>query len=224
LKSEILIIDDEPAIRKMLEINLEANGYKVIQADTALQGIQLSASHQPDLILLDIGLPDQNGLDTLLHLRQWYKNPIIILSVFNQESFIIKALDTGANDYLTKPFRVGELLARIRALLKGKQTIDQKSEIISGDLKIDLAARAVYKNNQLIKLTSTEYKLLSLLAKFEGRVLTHTNLLKEIWGVGHQLETQYLRVFIGTLRKKIEDDPNHPLHIHTESGIGYRFT
>lgn len=208
----------------MLEINLEANGYKVIQADTASQGIQLSASHQPDLILLDIGLPDQNGLDTLLHLRQWYKNPIIILSVFNQESFIIKALDTGANDYLTKPFRVGELLARIRALLKGKQTIDQKSEIISGDLKIDLAARAVYKNNQLIKLTSTEYKLLSLLAKFEGRVLTHTNLLKEIWGVGHQLETQYLRVFIGTLRKKIEDDPNHPLHIHTESGIGYRFT
>lgn len=224
MKSEILIIDDEPAIRKMLEINLEANGYKVIQADTALQGIQLSASHQPDLILLDIGLPDQNGLDTLLHLRQWYKNPIIILSVFNQESFIIKALDTGANDYLTKPFRVGELLARIRALIKGKQTIDQKSEIISGDLKIDLAARAVYKNNQLIKLTSTEYKLLSLLAKFEGRVLTHTNLLKEIWGVGHQLETQYLRVFIGTLRKKIEDDPNHPLHIHTESGIGYRFT
>ncbi len=224
MKSEILIIDDEPAIRKMLEINLEANGYKVIQADTASQGIQLSASHQPDLILLDIGLPDQNGLDTLLHLRQWYKNPIIILSVFNQESFIIKALDTGANDYLTKPFRVGELLARIRALLKGKQTIDQKSEIISGDLKIDLAARAVYKNNQLIKLTSTEYKLLSLLAKFEGRVLTHTNLLKEIWGVGHQLETQYLRVFIGTLRKKIEDDPNHPLHIHTESGIGYRFT
>lgn len=208
----------------MLEINLEANGYKVIQADTASQGIQLSASHQPDLILLDIGLPDQNGLDTLLHLRQWYKNPIIILSVFNQESFIIKALDTGANDYLTKPFRVGELLARIRALIKGKQTIDQKSEIISGDLKIDLAARAVYKNNQLIKLTSTEYKLLSLLAKFEGRVLTHTNLLKEIWGVGHQLETQYLRVFIGTLRKKIEDDPNHPLHIHTESGIGYRFT
>lgn len=224
MKSEILIIDDEPAIRKMLEINLEANGYKVIQTDTASQGIQLSASHQPDLILLDIGLPDQNGLDTLLHLRQWYKNPIIILSVFNQESFIIKALDTGANDYLTKPFRVGELLARIRALIKGKQTIDQKSEIISGDLKIDLAARAVYKNNQLIKLTSTEYKLLSLLAKFEGRVLTHTNLLKEIWGVGHQLETQYLRVFIGTLRKKIEDDPNHPLHIHTESGIGYRFT
>jgi len=224
LKSEILIIDDEPAIRKMLEINLEANGYKVIQADTAAQGIQLSASHQPDLILLDIGLPDQNGLDTLLHLRQWYTNPIIILSVFNQESFIIKALDTGANDYLTKPFRVGELLARIRALLKGKQTIDQKSEIMSGDLKIDLVARAVFKNNQLIKLTSTEYKLLSLLAKFEGRVLTHTNLLKEIWGVGHQLETQYLRVFIGTLRKKIEDDPNHPLHIHTESGIGYRFT
>ena len=224
MKSEILIIDDEPAIRKMLEINLEANGYKVIQADTAAQGIQLSASHQPDLILLDIGLPDQNGLDTLLHLRQWYTNPIIILSVFNQESFIIKALDTGANDYLTKPFRVGELLARIRALLKGKQTIDQKSEIMSGDLKIDLVARAVFKNNQLIKLTSTEYKLLSLLAKFEGRVLTHTNLLKEIWGVGHQLETQYLRVFIGTHRKKIEDDPNHPLHIHTESGIGYRFT
>jgi len=178
LKSEILIIDDEPAIRKMLEINLEANGYKVIQADTAAQGIQLSASHQPDLILLDIGLPDQNGLDTLLHLRQWYTNPIIILSVFNQESFIIKALDTGANDYLTKPFRVGELLARIRALLKGKQTIDQKSEIMSGALKIDLVARAVFKNNQLIKLTSTEYKLLSLLAKFEGRVLTHTILFK----------------------------------------------
>ena len=119
-------------------------------SDTAAQGIQLSASHQPDLILLDIGLPDQNGLDTLLHLRQWYTNPIIILSVFNQESFIIKALDTGANDYLTKPFRVGELLARIRALLKGKQTIDQKSEIMSGDLKIDLVASCLLYTSRCV--------------------------------------------------------------------------
>lgn len=223
MKQEILIIDDEPAIRKMLEINLESNGYTVILAETAKQGMALLAHHSSDLLLLDIGLPDKSGLDILSEIRTWYQKPIIMLSVHNEEDFIIKALDSGANDYLSKPFRTGELLARIRSCLKLRHTEDDKKQIVSDDLTIDLISRSVFKNGSLLKLTVTEYKLLTLLAQYEGRVLTHAMLLKEVWGIGHQNETQYLRVFIGTLRKKIENDPYHPKHIITESGIGYRF-
>lgn len=223
-KAEILIIDDEPQIRKLLEITLESNDYKVWQAATGKEGVVMAANHPPALILLDIGLPDKNGHEVLKELRTWYNKSIIILSVINKEEDIVKALDNGATDYLTKPFRTAELLARIRAAIRrNQQAINNDTTITFNELQVDLTARTVKKNNELLKLTSTEFHLLSLFANNEGRVLTHQFILKEIWGVGFQTETQYLRVFVGTLRKKIEDNPNQPKHIITESGIGYRF-
>lgn len=222
-KAEILIIDDEPQIRKLLEITLENNDYKVVQAENGRQGITMVANHPPDLVLLDIGLPDKSGHEILKDLRQWYNNAIIILSVQNSEDDIVTALDNGATDYLTKPFRSAELLARIRSAIRRNQTQNINSIISTGNLQINLAGRIVMKNNEVVKLTSTEYNLISLFAKYEGSVLTHQFILKEIWGVAYQTETHYLRVFVGTLRKKIEDDPNKPTHIITESGVGYRF-
>lgn len=222
-KAEILIIDDEPQIRKLLEITLESNDYKVWQADTGKSGIILAANHPPELILLDIGLPDKSGHEVLQELRSWYNKSIIILSVQNNETDIVSALDNGATDYLTKPFRSAELLARIRSAIRRNQSANTDNKIICGELEIDIAARVVTKINEVLKLTATEFNLLVLLAKNEGRVLTHQFILKEIWGVGSQTETQYLRVFIGTLRKKIETNPNQPQHIFTESGVGYRF-
>lgn len=222
-KAEILIIDDEPQIRKLLQINLESNDYKVIQASTGKEGLILSANHPPDLILLDIGLPDKSGHEILKELREWYNNPVIILSVQDNESDIVLALDNGATDYLTKPFRTGELLARIRSAIRRSQNTENKSNIICGDIEIDLISRTVRRKGETVKLTSTEYNLLALFAKNEGKVLTHQFILKEIWGYSYQTETQYLRVFVGTLRKKLEENPNNPQHIITESGVGYRF-
>ena len=222
-KADILVIDDEPQIRKLLEITLESNGYKLLQAETGNEGLVKAASHPPALILLDIGLPDKSGHVILQELRLWYNKPIIILSVLDSETDIVTALDNGATDYLTKPFRTAELLARIRSAIRGNNSKESNSIIEAGNLQIDLAARTVKKNNDLLKLTATEYNLISLFAKYEGSVLTHKYILKEIWGVSYQHETQYLRVFVGTLRKKIEDNPNQPKHIITESGVGYRF-
>lgn len=221
--ARIVIIDDEPQIRRLLEITLENSGYKVILAENGKQGILLAANHTPDLILLDLGLPDMNGHEVLKELRLWYNKPIFILSALDQEADIVKALDNGANDYLTKPFRTAELQARIRSALRSQQTNNGTTIFTSGDLEVDLTAHTVKKSGEGIKLTATEFSLLVLLLKNEGRVLTHQYILKEIWGVGAQTETQYLRVFIGTLRKKIETNPNQPEHILTESGVGYRF-
>jgi two-component system, OmpR family, KDP operon response regulator KdpE len=223
-KAEILIIDDEPQIRKLLEINLESNGYKVWQASTGKEGLLLAANHPPQLILLDIGLPDKSGHEILKELREWYNKSIIMLSVIDSEEDIVMALDNGATDYLTKPFRTGELLARIRSAIRRNEMDENTTVIECSDLQIDLTARVVRRNHEVLKLTSTEYQLLALFAKNEGRVLTHQFILKEIWGVGYQAETQYLRVFVGTLRKKIEVNPNQPRHIITESGVGYRFS
>jgi two-component system KDP operon response regulator KdpE len=222
-KAEILIIDDEPQIRKLLEINLESNGYKVLQASTGKEGVTMAANHPPELILLDIGLPDKSGHEILKEIRTWYNKSIIILSVQSSETDIVMALDNGATDYLTKPFRTGELLARIRSCIRRNNSDENKSNLIIGDLQIDFVARTVKRANSLLKLTSTEFNLFSLFVRNEGRVLTHQYILKEIWGIGYQSETQYLRVFVGQLRKKIEDDPNYPQHIITESGVGYRF-
>lgn len=222
-KPQLLVIDDEPQIRKLLQINLESHDYKVIQASTGREGIQLAASLSPDLIILDLGLPDQSGHEVLQVLREWYSAPILILSVLDKESDIVRALDSGATDYLTKPFRTGELLARIRAAIRRNQ-IPQSTTILKfGTLELDLVARLVRKDGELLKLTSTEYNLLTLLAKNEGKVLTHQYILREVWGYGYQTETQYLRVFVGSLRKKIEDNPNVPKHLFTENGVGYRF-
>ena len=222
-KTEILIIDDEPAIRKLLEIALESNDYKVWKASTGKEGEAVAANHPPELILLDIGLPDISGHELLKELRKWYTKSIIVLSVQNSEEDIVKALDNGATDYLTKPFRTAELLARIRSALRRNDTKENNAVINCGNIQIDLVARIVKLNDVQIKLTGTEYNLLCLLAKNEGKVLTHQYILREIWGINFQLETQYLRVFIAQLRKKIEENPNKPLHIITESGVGYRF-
>lgn len=219
----ILLIDDEAQIRKLLSITLQSNGYKVYEASTGKEGLTQVASHPPDLVLLDLGLPDQSGHEVLQHLREWYSNPIIIVSVQNSEEDIVKALDNGADDYLIKPFRTGELLARIRSALR-KTSHESNTPVAEfTDLYIDFENRIVKKSNINIKLTTTEYALLSLLAKNDGKVLTHQYLLHHIWGPTHQNESQYLRVFIAQLRKKIENDPNRPAHIITESGVGYRF-
>lgn len=220
---EILIIDDEPQIRKLLQITLESNGYSVRLASTSKEGLLMAANHPPAMILLDLGLPDVSGHELLKQLREWYTRPIIILSVLSHEEDIIRALDNGANDYLTKPFRTGELLARIRSSLRKENAPENNPLIEAGDLQIDLVARTLKRNGELLKLTATEYNLIALFARNEGKVLTHQFILKEIWGVGFQSETQYLRVFVAQLRKKIESDPNHPKHIVTESGVGYRF-
>lgn len=219
----ILIIDDEIQIRRLLEITLSANGYKTSEAPTGKDGINLAASLQPLLIILDLGLPDMDGFDIMKKLREWYLKPIIVLSVRNSEDDIIKALDNGANDYLTKPFRTGELLARIRVAIRKDQDKINTPCLTFGSLTIDIVNHVVRKNNTFVKLTSTEYSLLALLAKNEGRVLTHQYILMEIWGIGYIEQTQYLRVFVAQLRKKIEDDPAKPNLLNTESGIGYRF-
>jgi two-component system, OmpR family, KDP operon response regulator KdpE len=221
--AEILIIDDEVQIRKLLEITLQSNDFKVNEAATAKEGLITAANHPPDLIILDLGLPDESGHEVLKKLREWYSKPVIILTVQNNEEDIVKALDNGANDYLVKPFRTGELLARIRSALRSATAEENIQVVDCGNLQIDLSLRVVKKNNELVKLTATEYSLLALLAKNEGKVLTHQYLLRQVWGPGYVSQSQYLRVFIAQLRKKIEDDPNHPEFILTEAAVGYRF-
>jgi two-component system KDP operon response regulator KdpE len=222
-KAVVLIVDDETPIQKLLQITLQSNGYVARLASNAKEGLVMAANHPPDLILLDLGLPDDDGHSVLQKLREWYTEPVIILSVQSSETDIIKALDNGANDYLTKPFRTGELLARIRSALRSARINESEPITVFGDVEIDFAARMVRKKDESIKLTSTEYSLLSLFARHEGKVLTHQYLLREIWGAGYISQSQYLRVFIAQLRKKIEDDPNRPTMIVTESGVGYRF-
>lgn len=222
-KSEILIIDDEPQIRRLLEITLQSNQYSVKQAASAKEGLIMAANHPPDLILLDLGLPDESGHIVLQKLRKWYTNPVVILSVEKNEEDIIKALDNGANDYLSKPFRTGELLARLRSALRASSTEDGDTVQVFQDFEIDLFARTVKNNNGFIKLTATEFNLLSLLVRNEGKVMTHQYLLRAIWGPGYINQSQYLRVYMAQLRKKIETDPNMPEYLITESGVGYRF-
>lgn len=222
-KPTILVIDDEAPIRKLLEISLSAQQFEVRSTGTGKEGLIAAAMQPPDLILLDLGLPDEDGQTILLQLREWYSRPVIILSARSAEAEIIQALDHGANDYLVKPFRSGELLARIRSALRFARQ-DENTPIQNfGKLVVDLSSRLVLKNNETVHLTSTEYNLLALLIRFQGRVLTHQFILREIWGPGYTAQSQYLRVYIGQLRKKIEDNPDTPEIIHTESGVGYRF-
>lgn len=222
-KPEILIIDDEPQIRKLLEITLQSNGFNVKSAVSAKEGIIMAGNHPPELILLDLGLPDKSGHEVLKSIRQWFTNPVIILSVKKNEEDVIQALDNGANDYLSKPFRTGELLARIRSALRNINYEEKENVLVLDKLEIDLSTRMVRKENQIVKLTATEYNLLALLVKNEGKVLTHQYLLRAIWGPGYINQSQYLRVFIAQIRKKIEQDPNRPKFLLTESGVGYRF-
>lgn len=222
VKNTIIIIDDEVQIRKILSITLESSGYKIVEAETGKDGIIKVATFHPQLVVLDIGLPDMDGFSVIKELRSWSNVPIIILSVRNSEEDIVKALDFGADDYLTKPFNTSVLIARIRATIRRSIEIQGESIFINGDLKIDFTARLVYKNENEIKLTNTEYLLIALFFKNIGKVLTHNFILREVWGPSAIENSQYLRVFIGQLRKKIEDNAAYPKYIVTESGVGYR--
>ncbi|MFA7418427.1 MAG: response regulator [Melioribacteraceae bacterium] len=221
-QNSIVVIDDESQIRKILSITLEADDYKVIEAAKGKDGIVAVATHHPQLVILDLGLPDQDGFSVLKEIRTWSNVPVIILSVKSSEEDIVKALDLGADDYITKPFNTSELHARIRANIRRNQQIENEPFLINGKLKIDFSKRIVLKSNKELKLTNTEYLLLNLFFKNLDKVLTHNFVLKEIWGPTHAEDSQYLRVFIGQIRKKIEDDASHPKYILTESGVGYR--
>jgi two-component system KDP operon response regulator KdpE len=218
----VLVIDDEPQIRRLLRVTLEANGYSVTDAPTGKDGIVQAAQSRPEIILLDLGLPDLDGVEVLKRIREWSKVPIIILSVRDREDDKIAALDAGADDFVTKPFSSGELLARLRTTLRRSQPQTTSVLFQSGDLEVDLANRQVRKKGQEVKLTPTEYALLRLLVVHAGKVLTHRQLLTEVWGPNAAEQTHYLRVHIAHLREKLEDDASQPKFILTEPGVGYR--
>lgn len=217
-----LIIDDEVQMRRLLRRTLEQEGYKVLLVESGREGLAHAGTDRPDVVVLDLGLPDMDGLEVLKELRSRSSVPILILSVREAEETIVNALDGGADDYLTKPFRTGELLARIRALLRHRLSGQEDQVFTSEDLTVDLSARTVAVRGQPVRLTPTEYTLLALFVKNAGKVLTHSYLLREVWGPAYAEETQYLRVFVGQLRKKIERDPTTPCMLVTESGVGYR--
>ncbi len=219
----ILLIEDEPQMRRFLRASLGSNGYRVDEAETGEAGIARAATGAPDLILLDLGLPDLDGLAVTERLRSWSKTPIIVISARGKEEDKIRALDAGADDYLTKPFGVGELLARIRVALRNAARGEAGSaQVRVGELQVDLARRQVLLKGQEVHLTPIEYRLLSTLAKHAGRVITHRQLLREVWGPGATDQTQYLRVYMGQLRHKLEQHPSRPRYLTTEPGVGYR--
>jgi two-component system KDP operon response regulator KdpE len=219
----ILIIDDERQMRRFLSVSLSANGYELTEAETGREGLAQAAAQNPDLVLLDLGLPDLDGLSVTARLREWSRVPIIVISARGQEEDKINALDAGADDYLTKPFGVGELLARMRVALRHAALTDQgAAELSIGDLKVDLARRQVLFAGVEVHLTPIEYKLLTTLVKHAGKVLTHRLLLKEVWGPNHAERTHYLRVYMAQLRHKLELDPSRPRYLVTEPGVGYR--
>ena len=222
----ILVVDDEAQIRKFLRIALDAHGFDVREAATGDQGVARAATDTPDLIILDLGLPDLDGKEVIRRIREWSSVPILILSVRQAEGEKVAALDAGANDYVVKPFGIAELLARVRALLRagggsGGQN-EEQAVVTVGDLTIDLARHEVRLGAASVKLTRKEFDLLSVLARNAGRILTHGQLLREVWGKAHENDTQYLRVFISQLRHKLSDDPASPRFILNEPGVGYR--
>ncbi len=223
LKPLVLIVDDEPQIRRLLTVSLEANGYRVLSAASGQEGLVLAAQHQPALVVLDIGLPDLSGQEVLRRLREWSRAPVIVLSVRDDEKGKVAALDAGADDYVTKPFNTDELLARLRVALRHSMNKDEAAVVQVKNLVIDLATRRVTVGGREVKLSKTEYDLLRLLARHAGKVLTHRQILREVWGPGHEDDTHYLRVYIAHLREKIERDPESPELILTELGVGYRF-
>jgi two-component system KDP operon response regulator KdpE len=218
----VLVIDDEPQIQRLLTIALEANGYRVSTAGSGKEGLALAAERAHDLIILDLGLPDGSGLAVLKQLREWTKAPLIILTVQEGSADKIEALDSGADDYVVKPFNTGELLARMRASLRRYQKTRTDEPVFSlGDLRVDLARHLVTVKEQPVKLTAKEFELLRFFIQHTGKVLTHRLILREVWGVSHEGQTQYLRVYMGRLREKLESDPETPLFL-TEPGVGYR--
>ncbi len=218
----VLVIDDEAPIRRFLHTALTAHGYKVFEAGTGQEGLMRIMEDRPDLIILDLGLPDLDGVDVTRRVREWSQTPIIILSVREQEMQKVAALDAGADDYLTKPFGLSELLARMRVVMRHQVSPAGEPVVRSGDLTIDLARRLVTVGGEIITLTPTEYALLRALAVQAGRVLTHNQLLRQVWGLGYESELHMLRVNLSNLRRKIEPDSTQPTYIQTEPGVGYR--
>jgi two-component system KDP operon response regulator KdpE len=223
MKATALIIDDEVQIRRLLRVALEGAGYTVQEAETGQLGLQAVAQHRPEVVLLDLGLPDLDGLEVLRRLREWSEVPVLILSVRGGEADKVAALDTGADDYVTKPFSTAELLARLRVAQRRSRPAEESAVFKCEGLVVDLVARRVTREGREIKLTATEYALLALFVRHAGRVLTHRHILREVWGPKSEEHRQYLRVYITHLRQKIEADPSSPLLIRTEPGIGYRF-
>jgi two-component system KDP operon response regulator KdpE len=223
MKPLALVVDDEVQIRRLLRVVLEGENYQVLEAETGQQGLLEIAGRRPDVILLDLGLPDLEGFEVLKRLREWSEAPVIVLTVRDDVQEKVGALDAGADDYVTKPFSTPELLARLRAAQRKTRPEEEISVFKSGDLVVDLTARVVTRAGREIKLTATEYALLRLFVKHPGRVLTHRYILREIWGPKSEEHRQYLRVYVTHLRQKIEPDPARPSLISTQSGIGYRF-
>jgi two-component system, OmpR family, KDP operon response regulator KdpE len=222
---KILLIEDEREIRRFLRVSLSSHGYRLVESANGRDGVMQAASQQPDLMILDLGLPDIDGMDVIGQVREWSKIPIIVLSARGQEHQKVDALDAGADDYLTKPFSVGELIARIRVALRHVVQDSSTSDgaIFSvGDLKVDMARRQIFLSDEEIHLTPIEYRLMTTMIKYAGKVVTHKQLLKEVWGPDSVYETHYLRVYMAQLRRKIETDPAQPRYLFTEAGIGYR--
>ncbi len=221
-KTTILVIDDEVQIRRLLRITLEAASYTVIEADSGRLGLDEAAGRQPDAVVLDVGLPDMSGLDVLRQLREWSKVPVLVLTVLASEDEKVAALDTGADDYLTKPFGAAELAARLRAILRRAPEENEPSVVAFGEIEIDLAARLVRRAGAEVRLTAKEYAMLRLLVIHRGKVVTHRQMLRELWGPKAEENTHYLRVHMTHIRQKLEAEPHRPRHLRTESGIGYR--
>jgi two-component system KDP operon response regulator KdpE len=222
LKSTALVIDDELQIRRLLRVCLEANGYRVSEAATGKEGIAEAAQHPPDVVILDLGLPDMEGVAVLKRLREWSRVPVVVLSVRDREEDKIAALDNGADDYVTKPFSSGELLARLRVAQRHAAPVSEDAVFRSGQLEVDLAARVVKLKGKEVKLTATEYSLLRLFVSHAGKVLTHHQILREVWGPNYVEQTHYLRVYLAHLREKLEANPAQPELLITEPGVGYR--
>ena len=224
-KTTVLLIEDDPQIRRFLRASLASQGYRLIEAAKGMEGIALAASQRPDLIILDLGLPDIDGLSVAKRIREWAATPILVLSARGQERDKVAALDAGADDYVTKPFGVGEFMARMRVALRhaaGAALGKEEALFEVGDLRIDLARRQVVLRGDEVHLTPIEYRLLAALVKYAGRVVTHRQLLREVWGPAFEAQTQYLRVHMQQLRKKLEDVPANPRYLRTEPGVGYR--
>jgi two-component system, OmpR family, KDP operon response regulator KdpE len=221
----IVVIEDDPQIRRFMRTGLESHGFEIHEADTGKLGLIEAARRKPDLVILDLGLPDMDGIDVVRRLREWTAMPVIILSARATESDKVAALDAGADDYLTKPFGLGELLARIRVALRHASTTGDKEAggvFTVGSLKVDLGHRRVHVDGSEVHLTPIEYRLLAVLVKHAGKVLTHQQLLQEVWGPGHRERSHYLRIYMGCLRRKLEADPARPRFLRTETGVGYR--
>ncbi len=224
-RATILIVEDEREIRRFLRSSLSDSGFEVVESDTLRGGLVEAGTRKPDLVILDLGLPDGDGVDFIREVRAWSNLPIVVLSAREAERDKVGALDAGADDYLTKPFSTGELLARVRAALRRttSATLDAGSTIRFGTVEIDLARRQVTNNGEGVHLTPIEYRLLTTLLAHEGKVLTHRNLLREVWGPAYVEHNHYLRIYMGHLRHKLEADPTRPRHLLTETGVGYRF-